>query len=137
VGLTEVGAFPLVALVAVVAGTTALAAGGLYAVQKASEIIDRHLRRREETKKYVANIAAAVDINMRHAEAEERTGRMLPLTDAEKRILDMLEAQGKAIASSKEAPLPGPDLPNFSGVGAIALPALLFGAGFFVLTQDP
>lgn len=126
----DAGAFPLLAVTAILAGGAAYLAAAIYCADRAAQIIDRQLLRREDTRRLLALDAKAQDVQAAHAAREVAAGKPLPLDDAERAVLSMLADQGRAIAGKREAPMGGLELPK-SPIDLL-VPALLVGAGVFV-----
>lgn len=88
----------------------------IYLVEKGDEVIDRELARREETKRMLAYHAALANMMATHREAEVTAGKQLPLTSAEKAVLDSLEkAQSEQLAAMKADPGMSGVFPNIKG----------------------
>ena len=124
---------PVALAAVVVTGVVAL-----YAVQRGSEIIDRQLRRNEESKRYFHDVGLLEKALNEHLESERQAGHELPLPDVVKQYADIVKNHQTALASKKEEPLPHPildekTLPSVSmslGLG-VALAAVV--AGIFLL----
>jgi hypothetical protein len=107
---------PLLAGMAIVVGAVAAVVVGIYVAQKAAEVIDRQLTRREDTQRLIASQASALRVLATHAKLEETAGHELPLTEAEQLALGNLQVIQNAIIANKQPPLPSP-VPSGSDVG--------------------
>jgi hypothetical protein len=130
---------PLLAAVAIVVGAVVAVAVGVYVVQKAAEVVDRQLARREETQRLIASQGSALKLLAMHAKLEEAAGRELPLTDAERQELANLQAIQNAIAGKSETGLPSP-IPKGSDIGqGLGFGAVLaaIAAWFLLAEKEP
>lgn len=124
---------PIALAAVVVTGVVAL-----YAVQRGSDIIDRQIRRNEESKRYFHDVGLLEKALNEHLESERQAGHELPLPDIVKQYVDIVKNHQTALTSKKEEPLPHPildekTLPSVSmslGLG-VALAAVV--AGIFLL----
>jgi len=139
----DVGAVPIVVWVV---GIAASAIASIVLAQTAGEVIDRQLTRSEETKKLLGTQASALEILTAHASREQKEGKALALTDAEKAVLNGLFNVQMKIAEKRETPLPSPfagaaqtfgNAANAIGKGVESfLPwALAAGVGLVLITR--
>lgn len=99
--------FPPLVIAAVAVMATVQAAAIAYVVYKTSEVIDRELSRRENTRAMLKLHAAAVALIDRHAESERQAGKVLPFNDGERSALDALGDSQRIVAGRKETPIGG------------------------------
>jgi hypothetical protein len=121
-----------IAIAIVVAGAAAIA----YCAHQAAEIADRQLGRNEDAQRLAAKDAELMKLVREHQEQEQKTGRALPLSEAERLALQALQAQQQAIIAKPDGGIDS-GLPSFgggsllSGLGGVALGV----AGGFVLSK--
>lgn len=122
----DVGAWPLVAGIAVVAVTAAVAFA--YCGQQASVIVDRHLARKADLAKLVQRDKAVLDLASKHQEQELAAGKPLPIDPVTKAALEALINQQESIIRKQETPLQSP-LPSLPSLESIKTAAGSFGIG--------
>lgn len=133
-GKADVGAWPVVALVAVVSITQAAAVG--YVAFQAAQVIDRQLQRRADLRALLAEHAKELELVSAHVQREKDAGKALPLDDATKLALNATIKRQNDIAAKQQSPLSS-GLPNIdAAAGGFGLGALLaLGAvAWFVFT---
>lgn len=133
-GKADVGAWPVVALVAVVSITQAAAIG--YVAFQAAQVIDRQLQRRSDLRALLAEHAKELELVSQHVEREKLAGKPLPLDEATKASLNATIKRQNDIVAKQQGPLSG-GLPNIdAAAGGFGLGALLaLGAvAWFVFT---
>lgn len=131
---TDVGAWPIVAIVAVVSITQAAAIG--YVAFQAAQVIDRQLQRRQDMRALLAEHAKELELVSAHVQREKDAGKALPLDDATKLALNGTIKRQNDIAAKQQGPLSS-GLPNVdAAAGGFGLGALLaLGAvAWFVFT---
>lgn len=123
-----------------VAVVTVIAVGGIaigFCAERAAQIIDRQLKRREDTQRLMATHVAALNVVQQHQQREEEAGKPLPIDSATESVLRELSAQQRGILESRDEPLASlvPVAPEVSiksfGAGAALVAAL--GAGYWLL----
>lgn len=122
----DVGAWPLIAAAAIVAVGQAVAIA--YCVEKAAEILDRELARRDDLKQLVQRDKQVLDLAKQHQEREEKAGKQLPLDPVTKDALKAIIKQQNDIVNKIETPLQSriPTLAQITpqasafGIGALA-----------------
>lgn len=130
----DVGAWPIVAIVAVVGVTQAAAIG--YVAFQAAQVIDRQLQRRSDLRTLLAEHAKELELVSKHVEREKAAGKPLPLDEATKASLNATIKRQNDIAAKQQGPLSS-GLPNIdAAAGGFGLGALLaLGAvAWFVFT---
>ena len=140
----DVGAVPLVIWVL---GIAACAVASILIAQSAGEVIDRQLTRSEDTKRLLASQASAVQVLIDHAAREDKEGRAIPFTDAERAVINSLQGVQMKIAEKRQEPLPTPFAGAASTIGGAAkaikegieelVPdALAAGAAYWLFTRS-
>lgn len=132
-GLTNIaiGALVVVGLGLVAGGTVSTC----WALDRASELVDRELSRRADVRKMVASQEAAVRVIERHAEREAQAGKPLDYDPQEQAVIRESLDNAAGIAAKKDDPYRPPtselDLPSVSlgaGLGIGALIVIGIGA---------
>ena len=108
----DVGAIPLVIWVL---GIAACAVASIVIAQSVGDVVDRQLTRSEDTKRLLASQASAVQVLIDHAGREDKEGRAIPFTDAERAVINSLQGVQMKIAEKRQEPLPAP----FAGAGSV------------------
>lgn len=119
----DTGAWPVVAIAAVVSVAQAAAIG--YVAFQAAQVIDRQLQRRHDMRLLLAEHAKELELVAKHVEREKQAGKSLPLDEATKLSLNATIARQDAIAKKQQGPLSSgvPDIP--AAVGGFGLGAVL------------
>lgn len=119
----DTGAWPVVAIAAVVSVAQAAAIG--YVAFQAAQVIDRQLQRRHDMRLLLAEHAKELELVAKHIEREKAEGKRLPLDEATKLSLNATIARQDAIAKKQQGPLSSgvPDIP--AAVGGFGLGAVL------------
>ncbi|MBK8997438.1 MAG: hypothetical protein IPM35_17050 [Myxococcales bacterium] len=131
---SDTGAWPVVAIVAVVGITQAAAIG--YVAFQAAQVVDRQLQRRADLRTLLAEHAKELELVSQHVEREKLAGKPLPLDEATKASLNATIKRQNDIAAKQQGPLSS-GLPNIdAAAGGFGLGALLaLGAvAWFVFT---
>lgn len=131
----DAGAWPVVAIVAVVSVAQAAAIG--YVAFQAAQVIDRQLQRRHDMRLVLAEHAKELELVSAHVQREKDAGKALPLDEATKASLNATIARQNELAKKTQGPLssglPKIDVnaPEAFGLGAL----LALGAvAWFVFT---
>ncbi|MBI3204491.1 MAG: hypothetical protein HYZ29_23340 [Myxococcales bacterium] len=120
---TDAGAWPIVAVAAVVSIGQAAAIG--YVAFQAAQVIDRQLQRRHDLKVLLAEHAKELELVSKHVEREKLAGKPLPLDDATKASLNATIKRQNDIAAKQQGPLSS-GLPNVdAAAGGFGLGAVL------------
>lgn len=120
---TDAGAWPIVAVAAVVSIGQAAAIG--YVAFQAAQVIDRQLQRRHDLKMLLAEHAKELELVSKHVEREKLAGKPLPLDDATKGSLNATIKRQNEIAAKQYGPLSS-GLPNVdAAAGGFGLGAVL------------
>lgn len=109
-----------------IAIVTVIAVGGVaigFCAERAAQVIDRQLKRREDTRRLMATHVAALKVIQEHQKREDAAGRPLPIDSASESVLRELSAQQRAVLTAKEEPL-ATFIPKATEVGLKS-----FGAG--------
>lgn len=119
----DTGAWPVVAIAAVVSVAQAAAIG--YVAFQAAQVIDRQLQRRHDMRLLLAEHAKELELVAKHVEREKAEGKRLPLDEATKLSLNATIARQNAIAKKQQGPLSSGvhDIP--AAVGGFGLGAAL------------
>jgi len=140
----DVGAIPVVIWVL---GIAACAIASIVIAQSAGDVVDRQLTRSEDTKRLLASQASAVQVLVAHAEREDKEGRAIPFTDAERAVINSLQGVQMKIAEKRQEPLPTPFAGAANAIGGTAkaikegieelVPyALAAGAAYWLFTRS-
>jgi hypothetical protein len=114
--LIEEAGNPYLAAFAVVVGAAAWVVCTTVVAQKASEVIDRQLARREDSQRLMASASSIIKIVEAHTAAEFKKGAALAMSEVERAAIDSLAEIQKTIAQKQDQPLPSP-LPSSSDIG--------------------
>lgn len=106
----DVGALPILAGAAIVVVSLASCATVAYVADRAALVVDRLLKRREDTQRLYEADAALQTLVAAHVERERVAGQMMPYDDATRAALAELVARQEAIRSAltSEAPMRSP-----------------------------
>jgi hypothetical protein len=103
------------------------AAGALtWCAHEAAGLVDGQLAREQDTQRLLSTQAVAVAMAEAHGEAEKAAGKPLPLTEAEKRVLDQLGGVQTEIAKKQPGTAFNLNLGDFLPVALVAGAAWLF-----------
>lgn len=123
-----------------VAIVTVIAVGGVaigFCAERASQVIDRQLKRREDTRRLMATHVSALQVVQEHQQREDAVGHQLPLDAASDAVLKELSAQQRAVLAAKEEPLARfiPKAPEvgLKSFGAGAAMVVVLAAGYWLL----
>lgn len=119
----DTGAWPVVAIAAVVSVAQAAAIG--YVAFQAAQVIDRQLQRRHDMRLLLAEHAKELELVAKHVERERAEGKRLPLDEATKLSLNATIRRQDEIAKKQQGPLSSgiPDIP--AGAAGFGLGAVL------------
>lgn len=130
--LADAGLLPAVAVIAVIVKWTAVTVGAYLVAREAASVIDRQLSRSEKTKRLVAGQASATEIAVAHADREAKAGQELPLSEAERVVLEQLGTVQDA-ALKPEEPLHSNDSSPWS---SLLIPALVVLGVVFLTAKE-
>lgn len=85
------------AAAAIAVGALGVAAAYAYVAHQAAQVIDRQLQRREKTARLIETDARLVELTHDHVSREQQAGRQLPLDEATKEAMRILEARQKQL----------------------------------------
>ncbi len=128
----DVGVLPLVTIAVIAVSVAVASAAVAFLAHEAKQVVDNYLARNALLADLAENDAKALRVLDAHVAAEKEAGTPLPLGDAEKRVLDLLEQRQKTTAQkiSGSSPVSSGDLPWWivpSAIAAAIAAALIFG----------
>lgn len=131
---SDTGAWPVVAIVAVVAVTQAAAIG--YVAFQAAQVVDRQLQRRADLRTLLAEHAKELELVSQHVEREKLAGKPLPLDEATKASLNATIKRQNEIAAKQQGPLSSglPNIDAAAGGFGLGVVLALGAAAWFVFT---
>lgn len=131
--------WPAAVGVAIVSVASAVAIG--YVAHQAAQVVDRHLSRREDTRRLMQTDQKVLQLVRAHVEREKAAGQHVPLDDATKAALSAAKEQQDQILEKREAPLSPvvPDLSRSETLFGFSMGSLLtlgvVGAGLYLISK--
>lgn len=105
-----------------------------YTVSVGADVLDRHLQRRESTRRVLEADRGVQAVAAEHYRREKEAGRTLPYDPGEKAALDNWAGVSKEARAQMQADRAGRKTFSF-GLGDLTVPVLALGAGYLVLAQ--